>query len=89
MQLKRIITILIQAKSSISKTTNTLSLDNTKYMPRYEQIPEILAIRVSSDDLVWLKERASALKLRPAIYARILLSKAVEMDKREPGKLLC
>jgi len=58
-------------------------------MPRYEQVPELLAVRISPEDKAWLQERASALKLRPAIYARMLLSKAVEMDRREPGKLLC
>jgi hypothetical protein len=58
-------------------------------MTRYELVSELLTIRVSSEDKAWLQERASALKLRPAIYARILLSRAVEIDRREPGKLLC
>jgi hypothetical protein len=64
-------------------------VDRIKLMKRYEQVPEILAIRVSSEDKAWVTARADSLKLRPAIYARILLSKAVEIDRREPGKLLC
>jgi len=58
-------------------------------MPRITQVPELLAVRVSEDDKKWLQERASVLKLRPAIYARILLSKAIENDRLDPGKLLC
>jgi hypothetical protein len=58
-------------------------------MPKYEQVPELLAVRISPEDKAWLQERASALKLRPAIYARILLSKAIENDRLDPGKLLC
>jgi len=56
-------------------------------MPRISQVPELLAIRVSEEDKQWLQERASALKLRPAIYARMLLSRAVEFDRQEPGKM--
>lgn len=58
-------------------------------MPRYEAVPEILNIRISAEDKAWLSARADILKLRPAIYARILLSRAVEIDRHEPGKLLC
>jgi hypothetical protein len=58
-------------------------------MPRYEQVTELLAVRISPEDKAWLQERAISLKLRPAIYARILLSKAIENDRLEPGKLLC
>jgi len=56
-------------------------------MPRYTQLPETIFIRVSKEDKEWLQERATALKLRPAIYARMLLGKAVEFDRQEPGKL--
>jgi hypothetical protein len=56
-------------------------------MPRITQVSELLAVRVSEDDKRWLQERADVLKLRPAIYARMLLSKAIEKDKREPGKI--
>ncbi|HWQ19209.1 MAG TPA: hypothetical protein VN455_05470 [Methanotrichaceae archaeon] len=58
-------------------------------MPRIAQVTEPMFLRVSSEDKEWLQERATALKLRPAIYARMLLSKAVAIDRQEPGKLLC
>jgi hypothetical protein len=58
-------------------------------MPRIIQVPELLAIRISEEDKQWLQERSQILKLRPAIYARMLLSKAIENDRRDPGKLLC
>jgi hypothetical protein len=57
-------------------------------MPRFEQVPELIAVRISSEDKSWLQERANKLRLRPAIYARILLSKAIELDRHEPGGLL-
>jgi len=53
------------------------------------KLTETLYIRLSTDDKSWIQERAKTLKLRPTIYARVLLSKAVEIDKLEPGKLLC
>jgi hypothetical protein len=58
-------------------------------MAKYASLSETLYIRLSEDDKSWIQERAKTLKLRPTIYARVLLSKAIEIDKREPGKLLC
>jgi hypothetical protein len=58
-----------------------------KTMPRISQVNETMFLRVSSEDKAWLQKRADALKLRPAIYARMLLSKAVESDRQDPGKM--
>jgi hypothetical protein len=52
-------------------------------------LPETLYIRLSREDKKWILERSRALTLRPTVYARMLLSKAVENDRLEPGKLLC
>ena len=57
-------------------------------MHKNAQVTELLAVRLSPEDKTWLQERASALKLRPAIYARMLLSKAIENDRLDPGKFL-
>ena len=56
-------------------------------MRKKAQVTETMFLRVSPEDKAWMQERADALRLRPAIYARMLLSKAVEMDMQEPGKL--
>ena len=50
-------------------------------------VHETLVVRLSTEDKAWLQRRADLLKLRPAIYARVLLSKAIENDKQEPGKM--
>lgn len=52
-------------------------------------LSETVYIRVSGDDKQWLRERANGLRVKPSVYARMLLSKAVELDRKEPGKLLC
>ena len=56
-------------------------------MAKCLELPETMYLRLSLEDVEWLKERASALRLRPAIYARMLLSKAVDFDRQEPGKV--
>lgn len=56
-------------------------------MPRYEQVPELLALKLSKSDMDWLRNRAEKLQLRPAIVGRMLLSQAIKMDRQEPGKL--
>jgi hypothetical protein len=45
-------------------------------------------MRLTKEDKEWIYQRAQALTLRPTVYARMLLSRAVEIDKREPGALL-
>jgi hypothetical protein len=51
------------------------------------QLTESLYLRVTREEKAWLQQRAIALKLQPAQYARMLLSKAVDFDKQEPGKV--
>jgi hypothetical protein len=51
-------------------------------------LPETMYIRLSKEDKDWILKRATALTLRPTAYARMLLSKAVAIDRGEPGKLL-
>ncbi|OPY50754.1 MAG: hypothetical protein A4E48_01752 [Methanosaeta sp. PtaU1.Bin060] len=58
-----------------------------RYMPRYEQVPELLALKLSKSDMEWLRTRAEKLQLRPAIVGRMLLSQAIKIDRQEPGKL--
>lgn len=43
-------------------------------------VTETMFLRVSPEQKAWMQKRADALRLRPAIYARMLLSKAVEID---------
>lgn len=57
-------------------------------MPISSGLPETMYIRLSKEDKDWILKRATALTLRPTAYARMLLSKAVAIDRSEPGKLL-
>lgn len=45
-------------------------------------------MRLTQEDKEWIYQRAQDLTLRPTVYARMLLSKAIEIDKRDPGALL-
>ncbi len=56
-------------------------------MRLYEQLPELISLKLSKSDMEWLRSRADKLQLRPGIVGRMLLSKAIEMDRQEPGKL--
>ena len=56
-------------------------------MPKYEQVPELLAVKLSTADMDWLRTRAEKLQLRPSIVARMLLNRAIKSDKEDPGKL--
>lgn len=58
-------------------------------MSETASLPETLYIRLSKEDKDWIMRRAKTLTLKPTVYARMLLAKAVEIDKRDPGKLLC
>jgi len=51
-------------------------------------LPETMYVRLSIEDKDWILKRATALTLRPTAYARMLLSKAIEIDRHEPGALL-
>ena len=51
-------------------------------------LPETMYVRLSRADKDWILKRATTLTLRPTAYARMLLSKAIEIDRREPGALL-
>lgn len=57
-------------------------------MDQNSSLPETLYMRLTKEDKEWIYQRAQALTLRPTVYARMLLSRAVEIDKREPGALL-
>jgi len=57
-------------------------------MTSFIGLPETMYVRLSKEDKDWILKRATALTLRPTAYARMLLSKAIEIDRREPGTLL-
>ena len=56
-------------------------------MPLYEQLPALVSLKLSKSDMDWLKSRADKLQLRPGIVGRMLLSKAIEIDRQDPGRL--
>lgn len=70
-------------------TKHKYDASNHKTMESNANLPETLYIRLSKEDKNWILERSKVLTLRPTVYARMLLSKAVENDRLEPGKLLC
>jgi hypothetical protein len=57
-------------------------------MNQKSNLPETLYIRLSKDDKHWIQERSNALTVKPTVYARMLLSKAIKTDRQEPGKFL-